>query len=139
MTKKINKDVMEFVKKIEPQFAELIQQKIIEGRKNTEVLDTAQLTKDITDKMQEWFALIEKDEVGSQLEIEVLTSLSARIMLLWWVREKSMDRASMMNTEVIGDTGHQNIMVEQSYKGEWCDKVNRTCQEGYCSNCVQGE
>ncbi len=102
MTKKLNKDVLEFVKKIEPQFAELIQQKIADSHKNTEVLDPAQLAVDIGKKMQEWFEMVEKDDVGSQLEIEVLTSLTARIMLRWWVLEKGMDRAPIVNTEVIG-------------------------------------
>lgn len=102
MTRKLNKDVLEFVKKIEPQFAELIQQKIVESHKNNDVLDPAQLTMDVTEKMQEWFGLIEKDEVGSQLEIEVLTALSARIMLLWWVLEKGIDNVPMANTEAIG-------------------------------------
>ena len=102
MTKKLNKDVMEFVKKIEPHFAELIQQKIVESHKNNDLLDPAQLTIDVTDKMQEWFGLIDRGEVGSQLEIEVLTSLSARIMLLWWVKENTKNTVPMVNTEAIG-------------------------------------
>jgi len=27
-------------------------------------------------------------------------------------------------------------MIERiNHKGEWCDKINRTCQEGYCDCC----
>lgn len=134
MTKKINKEILEFTKKIEPRFAELIHQKIIDNHKNIEVLDPAQLTIDVMGKMKEWFALLEKKEVGSQLEIEVLIALSARIMLLWWVREKTMDRIPVMNTGML-----TVAQCEPNHKGEWCNTINSTCQEGLCSNCEKGD
>lgn len=106
--KKINKEILEFTKKIEPHFAELIHQKLIDSHKNIEILDPAQLSIDVMGKMKEWFALLERKEIGSQLEIEVLVALSARIMLLWWVRENTIDRIPVMNTEMFA-TGEINV------------------------------
>ena len=31
--------------------------------------------------------------------------------------------------------GHRFLV---NHKGSWCDKINRTCQEGYCQDCTQG-
>jgi hypothetical protein len=30
-------------------------------------------------------------------------------------------------------TGHKFLV---NHKGDWCDTINRTCQEGYCQNCA---
>jgi len=30
---------------------------------------------------------------------------------------------------------NKNIIKRINHKGEWCDKINRTCQEGYCDQC----
>lgn len=133
MTKKINKEILEFTKKIEPHFAELIHQKLIDSHKNVDVLDPAQLTIDVMSKMKEWFSLLERKEMGSQIEIEVLVALSARIMLLWWVREKTIDRMPVMNNGMFA-----NVQEEPNHKGEWCDKISMTCQEGLCSSCEMG-
>lgn len=98
---KQNKEIIEFVKKIEPEFVELIQQKLVDSHKNIEVFDPAQLTYDTTQKMREWFDMIAKNKVGSQLEIEVLVAISARIMLLWYVREKCKECVPVINTEMV--------------------------------------
>lgn len=130
MTENINKEILEFTKTIEPHFAELIHQKLVDSQKNIEVFDPAQLSIDVMGKMKEWFALLERKEVGSQLEIEVLVALSARIMLLWWATEKTIERIPVMNTKTL-----TNTQEEPNHKGEWCDKITRTCQEGFCSEC----
>lgn len=27
------------------------------------------------------------------------------------------------------------IIPMNNHKGDWCEKINRTCQEGYCEDC----
>ena len=31
-----------------------------------------------------------------------------------------------------------DMALECNHKGEWCKSINRTCQEGYCSECCVG-
>ncbi len=74
---------------IKNNFIALIDEKL---KNPEESLIPAQLTLDVTEKMKEWFNVIEHDMCGSKIEDKVLESLSIRVMLLLWVREKTIER-----------------------------------------------
>jgi hypothetical protein len=101
MSKKQNKEILEFVKKLVPHMAEQIQNKIDASKGDGEELTVEGLTCDTVNKMKEFFELIEKEQVVSQKGIEVLVSMSANEMLLAWVIEKNIKNVPMANLEMI--------------------------------------
>ncbi len=57
-----------------------------------ELLIPAHLRLNVIEKMKEWLNVIEHDMTGSETEDKILESLSVRIILLLWVREKTIER-----------------------------------------------
>ncbi|MFA4870896.1 MAG: hypothetical protein WC623_22045 [Pedobacter sp.] len=49
-------------------------------------------------KLREWSDLIAEGKAGTQLEIELLESLSIRIIFLWYVRKKTIEHIEIVNT-----------------------------------------
>lgn len=96
-----NKQIHEFVKKLEPKLTELVQQKLKESRSNSDTMNVNQLTLDVTEKMKEWLNLKE-NQLGTQLEIEVIISLTSRLVLLWYALDNTVKRTTIPKTEVIG-------------------------------------
>jgi hypothetical protein len=101
MTKKQNKEILEFVKKLVPHMAEQIQEKINASKGDGEELIAEGLTCDTINKTKEFYELIEKEKVVSQKGIEVLIAISANAMLLSWVIEKNLNNVPMANLEMI--------------------------------------